>query len=67
MHIYKHKHTTYYDNTHINMKIAVSLYIQHIQTLLIDYNTCTYTKHANEHKSGTYILIEEHQLRSDLP
>ena len=57
VHISKHKHTTYSANTQINVEIIVSLHIYHIHALLINYNTCTYTQHVNEHKSGTYILI----------
>jgi hypothetical protein len=42
-------------------------HIQHTQAILINYNICTITQHVNEHKSGTYLLLEDHQLRADLP
>jgi hypothetical protein len=42
-------------------------HIQHIQAILINYNICTITQHVNEHRSGTYLLLEDHQLRADLP
>ena len=58
---------TYSNHTQINAELTVILHIQHIQALLINYDTCTYTQHVNEHKSGTYLLIEYHQLCADLP
>jgi hypothetical protein len=42
-------------------------HIQHTQAILINYNICTITQHVNEHKSGTYLLLEYHQLRAKLP
>ena len=39
---------------------------QHTQAILINYNICTITQHVNEHKSGTYLLLEDHQLCVDL-
>ena len=42
-------------------------HIQHKHVILINYNICTITPHVNEHKSGTYILLEDHQLHADLP
>jgi len=30
------------------------------------YKTCTNT-HVNEHINGSYIFIDDHQLREDLP
>ena len=42
-------------------------HIQHTHEILINYNICTITQHVNEYKCGTYLLLEDHQLRADLP
>jgi hypothetical protein len=42
-------------------------HIQHIKEILINYNICSITQHVNKHKSGTYLLLEGHQLCVDLP
>jgi hypothetical protein len=54
-------------NTQIHAEITVSLYIQHTQAILINIKTCTNTQHAIEHIIDTYLFIEDHQLRADLP